>query len=343
MTKAPGTPSYLKVLTVNAYVGGVRRDKPRRCRGRISPSFTSFPVATGILGVALLAAMPRAGFAADAAPVQASPAQALPNPGSAPRPPAHGGPVTGVPQAPQIQGANPAAPQVQGAQSSVTTTDSAMPPKKRWPGPVQLLSPSAPLNRKSSVAIGKVHKWQARNILPTLTQRGEVVFIYGATQDTVIGAPNHISDIALQPGEIVQNINLGDTTMWSCPPAISGSGATEITHLLCKPADAGLNTNMALQTSRRTYSIELKSTRNNYMPRVKWSYPEDQAAQWAAYQQHGGGTHGPMPTAGYIRYAITGDNPPWRPFDVYSDGQKTYVRFPPAMAYGQAPVLERLP
>lgn len=51
----------------------------------------------------------------------------------------------------------------------------------------------------------------------------------------------------------------------------------------------------------------------------------------------------PMPTAGYIRYAITGDNPPWRPFDVYSDGQKTYVRFPPAMAYGQAPALERLP
>jgi type IV secretion system protein VirB9 len=80
------------------------------------------------------------------------------------------------------------------------------------------------------------------------------------------------------------------------------------------------------------------------MPLVAWTYPEDQASQWAAYQQHTGtGSHAAMPAEGYIRYTITGDNPPWRPFDAYSDGKKTYIRFPPAMAYGKAPVLERLP
>jgi P-type conjugative transfer protein TrbG len=226
-------------------------------------------------------------------------------------------------------------------------TDSANPPppEKHWPPVVQMLSPSAPLNRKSQISVNLVHRWQGRGVKPTMGPRGEVRFIYGATEDTVVCAPLRLCDIALQPGEIVQNINLGDPVMWSCPPAISGSGASEVTHLMCKPADAGLETSLAIQTSRRSYSINLVSTQKNYMPKVSWTYPEDQATQWAAYQLHGGGgaEHTPIPDTGYIRYSITGDAPPWRPIVAYSDGRKTYIQFPPAMAYGKAPVLERLP
>ena len=217
-------------------------------------------------------------------------------------------------------------------------------PAKPWPGEVQILSPSAPLKRKSRISVDLVHKWENKNISPTMGPRGEVRFIYGATQDTVVGAPLRISDIGLQPGEIVQNINLGDPTMWSCPPAISGTGLEQRTHLMCKPADAGLETSLAIQTNRRTYSIELVSTRSNYMPLVGWTYPEDQADAWAAYQQHAGQTHQQIPSESqaYIRYDLSGDNPPWRPVTAYAVAGKTYINVPPAMAYGKAPVLERI-
>ncbi len=216
-------------------------------------------------------------------------------------------------------------------------------PSKEWPPPVQLLSPSAPLNRKSKISVNLVHQWQEKNVKPTMGARGEVRFIYGATEDTVVCAPLRLCDIALQPGEIVQNVNLGDPEMWSCPPAISGSGAAEVTHLMCKPTDAGLETSLAIQTSRRSYAVNLVSTRKNYMPKISWSYPEDQAAQWSAYQMRGGGQHQQIPAQGDIHYQLSGDSPPWKPIVAYSDGKSTYINFPPSMAYGKAPVLERLP
>jgi type IV secretion system protein TrbG len=237
-----------------------------------------------------------------------------------------------------------------GASPCLADDDDAAAPPKDWPPPIQMLSPSAPLDRKSKVSVGLVRRWQSRRVNPTLGQRGEVRFTYGATQDTVVCAPLRLCDIALQAGEIVQNVNLGDPVMWSCPPAVSGSGAAEVTHLMCKPADAGLATSLAVQTSRRSYSINLVSTRTDYMPLVAWNYPEDQAQQWAAYQQRGmgGSATSRRPCAaihaeGYIHYSINGDNPPWRPIEAYSDGKKTCIRFPPAMAYGKAPVLDRLP
>ena len=239
-------------------------------------------------------------------------------------------------------------PQVPAPQPGATQTVSVDPPAqtdppKAWPGAVQQLSPSAPLDPKSRHGIALVHRWARRPVMPAMGPRGEVRFLYGASQDTVVCAPLQSADIALQPGEIVQNVNLGDSTMWSCPPGISGSGAAQVTHLLCKPADAGLETTLAIQTNRRSYSIELVSTRHDYMPKVGFDYPEDQATQWAAYQiATGSQAHQPTPTEGYIHYTITGDNPPWQPIEAYSDGQKTFIRFPPAMAYGKAPVLERL-
>lgn len=321
MTKASEAPSLREDSTLNSHAGGVWRDKAEHL-ARISPR-TPGSVSGAIgscVALWLAVSVSTACMAAEATP--AAP-QRAPAPAATP-PPA----PAAAPTAP-VDSANPP------------------PPEKHWPPRVEMLSPSHPLNRKSRVSVNLVHRWQDRNVNPTMGPRGEVRFIYGATQDTVVCAPLRLCDIALQPGEIVQNVNLGDPVMWSCPPAISGSGAAEITHLMCKPADAGLETSLAIQTSRRSYSISLVSTQKNYMPLIAWTYPEDQAAQWAAYQlQVGGGGqgHSTIPAAeGAIRYDITGDNPPWRPVVVYSDSKSTYIQFPPAMAYGKAPVLERAP
>ena len=40
-----------------------------------------------------------------------------------------------------------------------------------------------------------------------------------------------------------------------------------------------------------------------------------------------------------FRYAITGDNPPWRPVQVFDDTHKVYIRFPVGIAQGEMPPL----
>ena len=41
-------------------------------------------------------------------------------------------------------------------------------------------------------------------------------------------------------------------------------------------------------------------------------------------------------------FDLTGDHPSWRPMRVYSDGQQTFIQFPPAMLHDEAPVLVAL-
>ena len=41
----------------------------------------------------------------------------------------------------------------------------------------------------------------------------------------------------------------------------------------------------------------------------------------------------------HFRYRISGDDPPWRPAQVFDDGSKVYVQFPPGIAQGDMPPL----
>ncbi len=40
-----------------------------------------------------------------------------------------------------------------------------------------------------------------------------------------------------------------------------------------------------------------------------------------------------------FRYAIEGDNPPWRPLSAFDDGSKVYIEMPSGIAQGEAPPL----
>ena len=41
----------------------------------------------------------------------------------------------------------------------------------------------------------------------------------------------------------------------------------------------------------------------------------------------------------HFRYAIDGDNPPWRPLRAFDDGRKVYIEFPRGIAQGEMPPL----
>ena len=214
------------------------------------------------------------------------------------------------------------------------------------PPPVPLVSPSAPLNAKEQTAVSLARRWADRNEMPTPAKMASCVFVLGSTLPTVVCAPLQVCDLALQPGEIVNNVNLGDKVRWNVSPGMSGSPAGQVTHLIIKPTDAGLVSSMTIETNRRTYAIKLVSTQHSWMPLIAFDYPTRCNASGVRINRMlpGGRQHPRCPRARTWRTSISASgfrvtDPAWRPLRVYTDGAKTYIQFPRAMAFGSAPAL----
>ncbi|EGP10313.1 conjugative transfer protein TrbG [Bradyrhizobiaceae bacterium SG-6C] len=155
----------------------------------------------------------------------------------------------------------------------------------------------------------------------------------------VYAAPGQITDIALEEGEQLTGsgpIAAGDTVRWVVGDTESGSGDTRRVHILVKPTRVSIETNLVVNTDRRTYLIELRSRERPYMPSVAWYYPETvrERSRLATLRPVL-----PDPAQRVFRYAIEGDSPPWRPLAVYDDGRKVYVEFPQGIVQGEMPPL----
>lgn len=156
-------------------------------------------------------------------------------------------------------------------------------------------------------------------------------------------APERVSDIALQPGEKLVAVSAGDTVRWVIGDTMSGAGNDARVHVLVKPFAAGLVTNMVITTDRRAYHLALESTDRTAMAAISWTYPADRLM---ALQRQNARAEQARPIAEGIalanlkfRYAITGDNPPWRPVRAWDDGNKVYIEFPDRLDQGDAPPL----
>ena len=162
----------------------------------------------------------------------------------------------------------------------------------------------------------------------------------------VYAAPGEITDIALQDGEQLVGsgpVAAGDTVRWIIGDTESGSGATKKTHIMVKPTRADLTTNLVINTDRRTYHMELRSTEKTYMASVSWLYPQDELI--ALRRQNAAAEAAAPVDVGLdlanlnFRYAIEGDAAPWRPLRAFDDGRKVYLEFPRGVAQGEMPPL----
>lgn len=152
-------------------------------------------------------------------------------------------------------------------------------------------------------------------------------------------APGQITDIALEPGEQLTGsgpVAAGDTVRWIIGDTESGNGDTRRVHILVKPTRPAIETNLVVNTDRRSYLIELRAHERPYMPSVAWFYPESRGKSVRALP--------PVPVLPEMaqrryRYAIDGDKPPWRPINVYDDGRKVYVEFSAGIVQGEMPPL----
>jgi P-type conjugative transfer protein TrbG len=155
----------------------------------------------------------------------------------------------------------------------------------------------------------------------------------------IYASPGQITDIALEPGEQLTGsgpISAGDTVRWIVGDTESGSGETRRVHVMVKPTRPSIETNLVVNTDRRTYLMELRSREKPHMPSVAWFYPEDQPSGARALPPS---PVLPEPSQRRYRYTMEGDSPPWRPVHIYDDGRRVYIEFSPGIVQGEMPPL----
>lgn len=162
----------------------------------------------------------------------------------------------------------------------------------------------------------------------------------------VYAAPGQITDIALAAGEQLVGtgpVAAGDTVRWVIGDTESGTGPTKRVHILVKPTRPDLVTNLVINTDRRTYHVELRSTEKTYMASVSWAYAQDQLI--ALRRQNAAAVAGTAVVSGVdinalnFRYKIEGDTPPWRPLRAFDDGRQVFIAFPTGIGQGEMPPL----
>lgn len=205
---------------------------------------------------------------------------------------------------------------------------------------------SVELTEKEQQAITLADAWQQGEIIahnPVVGQDGSVEFLLDAERPSIVCAVMQLTDIELQPGEKVLSVNLGDSVRWHVQPGVS-SGDTM--HILVRPRDVGLDTSMVVMTDRRTYRLRLRSHRHDYMPHVRFAYPDNLLATWEKAKSDAEEKRKieTMPDTNErlgdldFAYTIKG-KARWKPIRVYNNSVKTFIEMPKSMTQTEAPVL----
>jgi type IV secretion system protein VirB9 len=157
-------------------------------------------------------------------------------------------------------------------------------------------------------------------------------------------APLRVTTLTLAPGETVVSKAAGDTVRWQIGETTSGHGGGQRAHVMIKPLQRGLETNLVLATSQRVYHLQLKSgAPEAFNAAVAWDIGAVLSPQAAGLLSGGAGPEPLVAPAGPLdaRYKIDpkGRRPAWTPTAVMTDGVRTFLTFPPGLVTAEAPAL----
>ncbi len=213
--------------------------------------------------------------------------------------------------------------------------------------PLPTAKPQAPDATDPRIRVAEAN--DAARMQPTRAGYINAVQVYPFAEGAlyqVYAAPGEVTDIALEPGEQLVGsgpVAAGDTVRWIIGDTESGTGASKQVHILLKPTQSDIATNLVINTDRRTYHLELNATAKTYMASVSWSYPQDQLIALRAQNE---AAEAVTPVASGInvnalnfRYRIEGDDPAWRPLRAFDDGKQVFIEFPAGIAQGEMPPL----
>ena len=203
-------------------------------------------------------------------------------------------------------------------------------------------------------AVAQAKKWQRTGVAkPIMSDDGKIVFPFGQYLPTLTCAPLRACDIELEPGELVTGKPLaGDPIRWKVSKAESGSGDKRVTHIVVKPVDTKLDTNLIITTDRRTYHLRLYSrNEQDYLNRIGFYYPQDIADEWdesARLTEKEAKAKdrlvvSDLPSLSVDKldfaYRIEGEKTRFTPTRVFNDGTRVFLQMPVEMKSAEAPIL----
>jgi type IV secretion system protein VirB9 len=183
---------------------------------------------------------------------------------------------------------------------------------------------------------------------PQAVPATEYLFVERAIYE-LVASPGRVTDVTLEAGEALVDANpiaAGDTALWMIGDTTSGEGASRRVHVLVKPVQADLSTNLIINTTRRTYHLQMRASDRAFLVQVAWRYPTPSATGPTLIGAPA--TVAPAPTVPAavesdaaklnFAYRVTG-TARWRPARVYDDGVRTVVEFGPGVVLSDLPPL----
>ena len=189
-----------------------------------------------------------------------------------------------------------------------------------------------------------------------------VVVQYGVGVPLLKCRPLNFCSLQLQPGEVpIEDITLGDTTLWSAQVRVSGSEQSPHVRVLIKPDAKATQTSLLVATNKRFYDVQLFKSDSDYTTVLAFTYPQEEAAankaRIARLNAAKAATRAAQNTRTAARkarssvpvgkknvyvgeldfnYRISGKTQ-FKPTRVFNDGRKTYVDLPESYR-GEKPV-----
>lgn len=181
-------------------------------------------------------------------------------------------------------------------------------------------------------------------IAKNIQSKGFETFAYDAyAHPIVICAPLHLCVVQLERGEKINNIELGDSAHWLISTALMGSQQDSSYQVAIKPKFYDTATDLVITTDKRTYNIGLVSKQGSETHVVNFYYPEETLAlsnlQQATTDQMISSS--PVVDVDHLNfnYEMSGDDPSWKPIQIFDDGTKTFIRMAPISERLDLPVL----
>ncbi|MBZ7980351.1 P-type conjugative transfer protein TrbG [Campylobacter sp. RM12640] len=209
----------------------------------------------------------------------------------------------------------------------------------------------ANLTPKQQKDLALAQKWVYAKTTSTLGENGEVVFLFGESMPTIVTAPLRLTDIVLEAGEVIKDVQIADSVRWVVSLSVSGEEPNLTSHVIIKPTDKNLQTTLNIMTNKRVYRLNLISEAKKFMPAISFNYKNDIIKTLNQYQNDMKKISNSKNfyklqddvVASNIDnldfdYSIEG-KANFKPLRVYNDGVKTYIQMPKNMKFYEAPAL----
>lgn len=145
-----------------------------------------------------------------------------------------------------------------------------------------------------------------------------------------------ITTINLNPDEKIVYLAGGDTARWAIA---EGQGENNSTIIVIKPFYEGLQTNLIVNTNKRSYNFYLYSAKNWLNPVVNFVYPNSKMATINREKKEIHTSTLVNINSLNFNYEWNNKNKNWSPIQVYDDGHKTYIIMKPEIKEYSNPIL----